>query len=154
MSETPQYRLLAPAFFAPDLLEPGTIIATEAPPGPHLEPWNEAAKARFEVWLNEEVDEIDPRTKDKTGKKLKPHAIYRRVDYVAADQQTATVIAPPEPADVMGSTLAELSQRKSTNQRPPPSRQFKTKSPVEDEPKVATVIEAAPATTTVKGGPG
>ncbi len=156
MSEMPQYRVLEPAFFAPDLIEPGSIIATNAPPGPHLEPWNAAAKAAMEAWLTEEYDEIDPKTKLKTGAKVRPHEKYRRAEYVATAQQTAEVISPPEPNDAMGQTLAQLTQRKSTDQRPPPARLFKKVSPVEDDapPPAAVVIKAAPKDTTVTGGPG
>ncbi len=154
MSETPQYRLLSEAFFQPDLLPAGSIIATEATPGPHMEPWNEAAQARYEAWLNEEWDELDPKTKDRTGKKFKPHAQYRRVEYVATPLQTAEVIQAPEAAEAGGKTLADLQVRKSTDQRPPASRQFKTISPMEAAPKTAAVLEAGPPTSSVKGGPG
>ncbi len=154
MTEVPQYRVLEEAFFAPDLIPVGSIIATDACPGPHLEPWNDAAKARMEAWYNEEFDEIDPKTRDKTGKKIKPHAVHRRAEYVAADQQTATVIEAPEVGDGGGKTLAELAVRKPTDQRPPPSRQFKKVSPVEDAPKpTAAVISPGPKTGTVTGGP-
>ncbi len=155
MSEMPQYRVLEPSFFAPDLIEPGSIIATDAPPGPHLEPWNAAAKARMEEWLTEEHDELDPKTKVKTGAKVRPHEKYRRVEYTAGTQQTAELISPPEPSEAMGQTLAELTRRKSTDQRPPPARQFKTVSPVADaEPPAAIILKAAPKDTTVTGGPG
>jgi len=169
MTDTPQYRLLEDSFFAPDLLLAGSIIATDATPGPHMEPWNDAAKARFDAWLNEEWDEIDPKTKDKTGKKWKPHAKYRRVEYVPTAQQTAQVLQAPEASDAHGLTLGELSVRKATDQRPGPARRFKAVSPVEDAPvpapsvtvepvpapePAAKVVAAAPPSTTVSGGPG
>lgn len=154
MAETPQYRVIEPAFFAPDLIPVGTIIATDAPPGPHLEPWNEAAKARMEEWYSTEMDEIDPKTKEKTGKKIRPYAGYRPAPFNPAPQQTAQVLEEPESAAPAGLTLAEIQQRKPTDQRPPPATRFKKTSPVADAPKAATVVEAAPPTTSVKGGPG
>ncbi len=155
MSEMPQYRVLEPSFFAPDLIEPGSIIATNAPPGPHLEPWNEAGRVAMNAWLDEEHDEIDIKTGLKTGKKIRPHAKYRRAEYSPSEQQTAQVLEAPEPTDAMGQTLAELTRRKNTDQRPPPARQFKRQSPVEDTPEpTALVVKAAPKDTTVTGGPG
>lgn len=155
MPETPQYRVIEPAFFAPDLIPVGSIIATDAPPGPHLEPWNEAAQARMEAWYDAEVDEIDPKTKDPTGKKIKPNARYRPARYDASPQQTAQVIEEPEAAQPAGLTLAQIQQKKNSDQRPPPASRFSKKSPLEAAaPKSATVVEAAPSTSTVKGGPG
>ncbi len=151
--EMPQYRLLEPAFFAPDLLDPGTIIATNAPPGPHMEPWNEAAKARMEAWLSEEHDEIDPKTLEKTGKKYRPHAKYRRAEYTPSAQQTAFVVEEAEENAPVGQTLAELQMRRPTDQRPGPAVRFKKASPVADNPTVA-VLKPAVKDTTVTGGPG
>lgn len=153
--EIPQYRVLEPAFFAPDLVQVGSIIATTVMPGPHLEPWNDAAKVKMEEWYNIEVDEIDPKTKDKTGKKIKPNAKYRPAPYVPAEQQTAQVLEGPEKDERGGMSLAEIQQRKPTDQRPPPARRFKKVSPVEsDVAPTAAIISAVPAPTTVKGGPG
>lgn len=161
MTELPQYRTLEPTFCAPDLIPSGSIIEFEGPPGPHLEPWNESARDAFAAWCDEEFDEIDPKTKDPTGKKIKPRAKYRPVAYVETPQQTARVIAGPEPTDGIGQTLAEMSLKKNTDQRPPAARRFKKESPVsaiapstEAPPPSAKVIEAGPASGTVKGGPG
>lgn len=163
-TETPQYRLLEPAFYAPELIPAGSIISTEAPPGPHLEPWNEAAVLRMAAWLTIEVDEIDPLTKKKTGNRIRPNEKYRRVTYTGGAQQTATVIAPPVPADANGTSLAEINIRAATDPRPPVARKFSTRSPVENsitsaapgviiDPPVVAVIEKGPKATTVTGGP-
>lgn len=145
----PRYKVLEQSFFAPNLVEAGSIIETQATPGPHLYPLNDEARERFEAWLTEEYDEIDPTTRKPTGKKLRPHERYRRVEYTAGSQDTAELIAEPKHEDKVGQSLHEINLKRSTDQRPKPKKEIQI-APEELEPPSAAVIEAGPPATTVK----
>lgn len=120
--QVPEYRVLVRSFFAPDTVEAGSIIRYDGAPGNHLEPLNEAAAARLEEWYDEETDEIDPKTRVPTGKKLRPHAGFRPARYEASEAAAHHVLSVPDANDTSQNiqTLAEITAaRKSTNQRPP-----------------------------------
>lgn len=124
--EIPEYRVLSRGFFEPHTVEPGAKIRWQGAPGPHLEPLNDAAREAMDKWLNHEVDEVDDRTGDKTGKSFKPRLgnkflrassgtveapAFDLISDASADDDTANI-----------QTLAEIQNaRKSTNQRPGPS---------------------------------
>lgn len=169
MPELPRYKVIEKAFFAPNLVEVGSIIETEAPPGPHLVPLNKAAAKRMEAWYTMEVDEVDPKTKLKTGAKVRPNERFRRQSYVPAEQQTAEVLAGPTKEDVTGQSLSEImAARKSTDQRPAPAKSLKgvptmdellSEGEAEGEPEgptpTASIISAAkPAIQATKSVPG
>lgn len=120
--EIPEYRLVEPAFFEPNLLPKGSTIKWDGEPGNHLEPLNEAAYLRLEEWYNFEVDEIDPKTMKPTGLKLRPRMKFKSTIYNPAAVHEATVMALPEPRKETAMSLTEsLNTHKPTPQRPPPS---------------------------------
>lgn len=122
-TEAPKYKLLSDAFFAPKLLPAGSIVATHAPPGPHMQPLNDAAEARMEEWYHEEFDEIDDKGK-KTGQKVKPHLKHRIQRYEPGVVHPVEVLAEPRADDMTKSlTVAEASMNRplDTDQRPPPA---------------------------------
>lgn len=145
----PRYKVLEQCFFAPNLVEAGSIIETEATPGPHMAPLNAEAEARYEAWLTEEVDELDPKTRVPTGKKIRPHERYRRVAYVGAQQDTAEIISGPKKEDVVGQSLHEINLKRNTDQRPKPKKEIQVE-PEDLVPPSAAVIEAGPPATSVK----
>lgn len=106
--EAPQYRVLHETFIAPFKIKPGSIIETHSSPGPHLDPLNDAARAKFELWLNEEYDETNERTGEKTGHKVRPHLKYRPVEYVASDAAEVRIVAEP-PKETPGSLDISLA---------------------------------------------
>lgn len=137
--DTPLYRVLTQSFFAPDTVEPGTVIGFTGTPGAHLEPLNDAARARMEDWYNEEVDELDPRTRDPTGRKLKPHAKFRFGGAQAPSvEPVMSVVSLPAPdaEENKIQTLAQMAAaKKATDQRPPPTPVPKATAPVHPKPK-------------------
>lgn len=151
-AETPRYKLLADSFFAPRLLLAGSIVATHAPPGNHMEPLNEAAKARMEAWYDEEYPVLDKDGKD-TGEKYKPHMKYRIQRYEPGEVHEVELLAAPKAADMTGSlSLADVDQVrfKDTDQRPGPA-------PVPEAEAIreqtgAEVVEAAAQTDVRKAG--
>ncbi len=146
--EIPEYKVLANSFFEPDYVPAGSIIRTWATPGPHLDPLNTAAEEAMEAWYSEEVDELDPKTKQKTGKRIRPHEAYRIKTYEAGEKFTHQVVSGPKPDDVGSLSLSETMVKKSTDQRPPPSATRSRPKPAPDEPRAAEVVAAAaPATT-------
>lgn len=135
--EIPEYRVLSRAFFEPHTVEPGAKIRWQGAPGPHLEPLNQAARDAMEKWFNEEVDELDPRTGDPTGKKFKPRAgnKFIRTESDSAPVAPVELLSSPDADDDTANiqTLAEIqTARKSTNQRPGPS--VKPSAPTIDIP--------------------
>lgn len=122
--QVPKYRLLQAAFFAPKYLQPGTIIATHASPGNHLEPLNEAAEQKLEDWYHEEYDEFDEKGK-KTGQKVKPHLKFRIQRYEPGVVHSVEVLAEPKPDDMTDSlslAAATTSNLRDTDQRPGPAK--------------------------------
>jgi len=147
--EIPEYKVLTNSFFEPDWVAAGSIVRTWATPGPHLDPLNDAAEAAMEAWYAEEVDEIDPKTKQPTGKRIRPHEHYRIRTYEAGEKFTHQVVSGPKADDVGSLSLSETMVKKSTDQRPPPSAtrsRAKVAAP-EEAPKAEVVVAAAPATT-------
>lgn len=132
--ELPRYRLKQPSFFEPELLPAGSIVTFTGVPGDHLEPLNAAAEARMEEWYDSEVEEIDPRTRAKTGKYIKVRAGRKRV-IVPQEQADFTQVEARPTADT-GEVIQSLGEimaaRKPTNQRPPPASVPKLAMP---EPK-------------------
>lgn len=123
-TEVPEYQVVQRSFFEPNILEPGTRILYEGTPGNHLQPLNDAARAKMDEFYEAEFPEMDPKTGQKTGKMIKPRQILRPVAYTPAELSKVTVTAlPPEPSlhtDIK--SLAELqASRKATDQRPPPT---------------------------------
>lgn len=146
--ETPQYRLLANSFFAPRMLMAGSIVATHAPPGSHMEPLNDAATARMEEWYHEEFDEIDEKGK-KTGQKVKPHLKFRIQKYEPGVVHSVEVLAEPKADDMTDSlslAAATTSQLRDTDQRPGPERVPEAQAIREQSG--AEVVEAAAPTGT------
>lgn len=129
--QIPIYRVLPwmgsdHTFIAPENVPAGSVIETDAPPGPHLEPLNEAAELRMEEWYSEAFPAKDEKGKLLRGQFEYPHAKYRVVAYSPGDQQTARIISGP-PKDE-GTTnplsLAEIAARAptvNTDQRPGPA---------------------------------
>lgn len=147
--EIPEYKVLANSFFEPDWVAAGSIVRTYATPGPHLDPLNDAASAAMEAWYSEEVEELDPKTKQKTGKLIRPHEMYRIRTYEAGEKFTHQVVSGPKPDEVGSLSLSETMLKKSTDQRPPPSATRSRKPAVSpDDGPVAQVVAAASPTTT------
>jgi len=148
--EIPEYKVLTNSFFEPDWVAAGSIVRTWATPGPHLDPLNDAAEAAMEAWYTEEVDEIDPKTKVPTGKRIRPHEHYRIRTYEAGEKFTHQVVSGPKPDDVSSLSLSETMVKKSTDQRPPPSATRSRPKPTPDEPRAAEVVVAASPTTSAQ----
>lgn len=142
-TEVPEYRLVGPAFFEPNLLPPGSIVRFRGSPGPHLEPLNRAAWEAFEAWYKEEYDEIDPKTMEKTGRKHRPHEKYRIRPYSPAEHQAAEIVKLGGPDSAPSLSLAEsmATNRLATDQRPGPSTRTQ---PVYQPPAEEAALEAAP----------
>lgn len=60
--EVPQYRLSEVAYINDRLLQPGEVIYFEDPPGPHMMPLNDAAKAMVAKHKPTRVDPIESLT--------------------------------------------------------------------------------------------
>lgn len=151
-TETPKYKLLADSFFAPRLLLAGSIVATHAPPGNHMEPLNDAARARMEAWYEEEYPVLDKDGKD-TGEKYKPHMKYRIQRYEPGEVHEVELLAAPKVADMTNSlSLSEVDQVrfKDTDQRPGPA--LVPEAEAIREQSGAEVVEAAPQTDARKAG--
>lgn len=122
--EVPKYRVLLRSFFAPHTVEPGTEILYEGVPGNHLEPLNDAARAKMEEFYTTEFPEKDPRTQTPTGKFITPRESLRTKTYEAASEHPITITAEPstDPKALEVQSLGEImAARKNTNQRPPPA---------------------------------
>jgi hypothetical protein len=167
----PRYKVLSNTFIAPVMYYPGSIIETDMEPGPHLDPLNAEAHARWEQWLDHEIEEKDddgktvtvphPETGKLVPKLVRPHARYRIQRYVPGETPAATLIAPPpkQKAPEPEYTLAgqALPQRSSLDQRPGPDpmavaqNQGETFHPAELgdplEPEGVTTLSAAPTPT-------
>lgn len=122
--EIPTYRIVDPkgAFIEPQLVAAGSVIRYNGPPGPHLEPINDAARERMEAWYEEEYDEIDDKGK-KTGQKVKPHARYRMAppSETPATLYGVEVLAEAIPMEKVQSLAEIMAAKTSTNQRPGPA---------------------------------
>lgn len=143
-AEVPQYRLLADSFFAPKYLLAGSIVATHAPPGNHMQPLNQAAEDRMEEWYHEEFDEIDEKGK-KTGEKVKPHLKFKLQRFEPGVAHSVDVLAEPRADDMTNSlSLAASSAnlRPDTDQRPGPARVPEAVA-VQEQSGAAVVEEAA-----------
>jgi hypothetical protein len=150
--ETPRYKLLADAFFAPRMLKAGSIIATHASPGNHMEPLNEAAEARMEEWYNEKHPVVGKDGKA-TGEHHHPHAKYKIQRYEPGEVHHVELLAEPKPQDMTDSlSLAEVDQvrYKDTDQRPGPEQVPEAEAIREQTG--AEVIEAAKETDARKAG--
>lgn len=139
---TPQYRVLADTFFSPKMVAAGSIVATHAPPGHHLQPLNEAAHDAMEKWYDEDYPVIDKDGKD-TGQTHKPHMQFRQQLYEPGVNHHVEVLADPTPTDMTNSlSLAEVHQqaRPDTDQRPGPAGAF-----AEPVPEAVAVAEQSGA---------
>lgn len=121
----PEYKVVEPCFIEPHLLQPGSIIRTWGPPGPHLFPLNPSAKEQMEAWFEEEIDEIDDRGQ-KTGHKIKPHGKYRfGVGFTEPGEKHEVEIVSGPPKETPGgldTSLAAAQQRRPSEEtRPPPA---------------------------------
>lgn len=118
---TAQYKALADTFISPYFVRKGSIFETEAPPGPHLVPVNAEARAAFERWYDEEIPEIDARTRlpvkasDGSIVMWKPHAKYRTAVYEPADAATVTLISEPSPSNADFLDLAQARFARAGN---------------------------------------
>lgn len=150
---TPEYRTLEATFIAPHYIHAGSVIRTEGPPGPHLQPLNEEARSRMEEWLKEPHPEKDDKGK-LTGQTHTPHEQYRRPDYVEADTHTVEIVSGPpkdQPGSLDTSLAAAANLRPSTDQRPGPAPVFADGSSAGVPPPSgavadngAVIVEAAP----------
>jgi hypothetical protein len=134
--QTPEYRVLVPTFFEPDLIPAGARVKWEGAPGDHLEPLNAAAKARMDAWYEQEIDLVETQT-GKTLGKVKPH---RGMSFVSAPTEPAApmqLLAVPDHDDESSNimTLAQITTaRKATDQRPGPATPPKYKEKVLVQP--------------------
>jgi len=150
--ETPRYKLLQDSFFAPRMLLAGSIIATHASPGNHMEPLNEAAVAKMEEWYHQEFPLMGKDGKP-TGETYKPRLKYKIQRYEPGEVHQVELLAEPKPQDMTNSlSLAEVDQVrfKDTDQRPgpevvPEAEAIRVQSGAE-------VVEAAPQTDARKAG--
>ena len=127
-------------FIEPYLLQPGSIIETEGPPGPHLVPLNDEATAKFEAWLTEELPERDEngrlmKNPDGTQRMHRPREKFRFAMPSATPAEPPaelTILSgPPKMAVGVENTLAgKHLQRKLGEMRPPPA-------PFSEVPQVA-----------------
>lgn len=133
----PMYEVLERTFIEPHLLEKGSVIRFEGAPGPHLFALNEEAQARFELWYNEEYPLLDKEGEpqfvlDGDGKRVvkmyKPHAVFRRRDFVPVEKETFELVSEP-PVQTMEDvthTLAGLGLKQSSKDiRPGPDRIYR-----------------------------
>jgi hypothetical protein len=103
----------------------GAIIDYAGPPGPHLYPLNDEARARMEDWYQEwfehRQDNPDGTT---TMVRLQPHMKFRQIYSAPGEQHTLTVVAPAQ-TKPQGPSLAESQIPGSTqrvfDQRPGPA---------------------------------
>lgn len=118
----PRYRLLADAFFAPDLVYAGSIIETYAPPGSHMEALNEEAREALELFYDEEFEFVitDPQGEKRTIKH-RPRQDLRPQPSAPGNAHSVTLLKGPDAAGGNGLTLANLAaQKRNTDQRPGP----------------------------------
>lgn len=150
-SPVPHYKVLENSFFEPNYVLAGSIVGTTASPGPHLEPVNDAAKARMEEWYREPFPEIDVKTKQPTGKTIFPHEDHRIRTYTAGERHQTTVVAAPQAdAPTLALPQAAANLRINTDQRPGPAPGHSPSSflptgasPEKAEPVKETIAEVA-----------
>lgn len=154
----PEYEVLEDAFFEPDLIRAGSRIRTHMSPGAHLRPLNDAARAKMELWYNEEMPMADKEGRpillaDGTPKMFKPHLAHRpfTAGGLVPEREEVELVAGPARDTKTHLTLAELqlAKARATSQRPPPKYEPNTspdiaKAPGELAP-TAQVTLAAPA---------
>lgn len=143
-----QYQLKEKAFFAPNLLPAGTVITYDGSPGHHLDPLNEEAVARMEAWYEEEMPELNEKG-ERTGRKVKLHAMHRFAPQDAPEVFGVTVDALPVEENEKVMSLAEIitAGKASTNQRPPPVARPKTRATA--APGEVLVQSVPPSQTTI-----
>lgn len=119
----PQYRLLADTFFAPKMVLAGSIVATNAEPGPHLMPLNDAAKTKMEAWYDEDHPTLDKDGTVNFEKTYKPHAMYRYAEQAAVEVHDVHVLSDPQLNQTGELSLAAslYAGKTDTDQRPGPS---------------------------------
>jgi hypothetical protein len=121
--EVPLYELTQRAFFEPDLLEVGTVVEYEGPPGPHLRPLNDAAIAALQSWAKEEVELLDPFTGRPNG--VKGPSPLRAGPILSAPGVQHKVVIRKEPSDRPAEVVQSMAEiaaaKKPTNIRPAPS---------------------------------
>lgn len=132
MSEMPEYLVLQDTFFAPKMVLAGSKVATHAPPGPHLQPLNEAARQRMEEWYEEEHPTLDKNGDPNYDKTYKPHAMYRYADLAEVQQHEMHVLAEPGKETPGNLSLAEslYGGPAPTDQRPGPAAAPVERAPV------------------------
>ncbi len=126
---TPVYRLLEEAFFAPDLIPPGTEFEFTGAPAPAFLPLNDAARKRMDAWYEEEHPAADRDGNPIPGKMWRPHAKYRiGHNSTPAEERHLRILSMPTPEDqpqiqTLAETMAGL--KKNTDQRPGPAQEFR-----------------------------
>lgn len=117
---TPQYQTKEDVPTPDGVLLKGAIIETDAPPGIHLIPLNDEARARMDDYFNEEFTYkmFDEKTGEQVTRKHRPRFDLRPPELggVAVVNHPIKVIAEAPPPE-RGKTLAEL-----INERPVPNR--------------------------------
>lgn len=91
-AETPKYRVREPCFIAPHYLRAGAIIYATGEAASHLEPLNEAAKAKMEEWYEKEYDVVDDKG---NTKKVKLNAGKRPAIRAAIVPARASLVSAP-----------------------------------------------------------
>lgn len=126
--DRPVYKLLEEAFFAPDLIPPGTEFEFTGAPGPTFLPLNTAAQARMEEWYMEDHPAADKEGNPIPGKTWKPHLKYRiGHNSTPAEERHLRILHMPTAEDQpQVQTLAETmaGMKKNTDQRPGPAQEF------------------------------
>lgn len=165
--EVPEYEVVAVEgrgqFFAPNYIPPGSRVRTWAAPNQGLVPLNDAARARLEEWYNEEHQTANKRTGepvfDHTGAPVmyKPHAMFRPMGSPKAKvaSPVVEVIAEPVAASQPIMSLAAImagTDRKNTDQRPPPAHVRPEAAPEDDVLPVEVIAAAAPKSTVTRSG--
>jgi len=141
--QTPEYRVLVPSFFEPDLIPAGARIKWEGAPGDHLEPLNSAAQARMAEWYEQEIDQVETATGKVLGR-VKPHRGMSFVSTAPTEVHAITILAVPDHDDESSNimTLAQITTaRKATDQRPGPATPPKYKEKVLVQPAPAPPAE-------------
>lgn len=120
--ERPIYKAISALFIAPYIVAKGSVFSSPASPSESWEPLNGPAWERKEAWFEEEIPEIDAKTRlpvklaDNSISMWKPHVKYRQAVYVEAEAATVTLLAEPPRDDMTGTlNLAEARYSKGTS---------------------------------------
>lgn len=128
---TPLYAVLAEMFVPPDKIPVGSIIRTNAEPGPHLKPLNEEATLRMEEWYQKvftftETTYLPDGSPELKTRSHQPHMKFKINEQSLEDYEAHSVeVVRPPSADMPGAlSLGEtLLRHISTDPRPGPKVQ-------------------------------